>query len=173
MKIAVNLTEEVFRRFTIFDVLKRCKRWRPPVTFALLMGISAAICYWKSDVDGAVLLGNVLLTIGLGMPVVYFTTFFMSLRKEVLKHGLSRPQLVYTFELTQKHDGGIAISNEKEQVSYHWRQVFHVYRDTLATYLYFTPDRGFIIPHTCIEEGPDELWKLIVKKVPEKRRTVL
>ena len=173
MKIPVNLTEEVFRRFTIFDVLKRRRSWRPPVTFALIMGISAAICYWKSDVKGAILLGNVLLTIGLGMPVVYFTTFFLSLRKEVLKHGLMRPQHVYTLELTHKADGGISISNDKEQASYHWRQVYHAYRDTIATYLYFTPDRGFILPHTCIEEGPDELWKLIEKKVPEKRRTIL
>lgn len=173
MKIAVNLTEEVFRRFTIFDVLKRRKAWRPPVTFALIMGCSAAICYWMNHVDGAILLGNVLLTIGLGMPVVYFTTFFASLRKQVLKHGLSRPQYVYTLELTHKNDGGISVSNEKEQASYHWRQVFHVYRDTIATYLFLTPDRGFILPHTCIEEGPDELWKLIEKKVPKERRTVL
>lgn len=173
MKIDVNLTEEVFRRFTIFDVLKRRKAWRPPVTFALIMAVSAAICYWKRDVSGAVLLGNVLLTIGLGMPVVYFTTFFMSLRKEVLKHCLSRPQHVYTIELTHKADGGIAVSNEKEHVQYHWRQVFHAYRDTIATYLYFTPDRGFILPHTCIEEGPEELWKLIEKKIPAEKRTVL
>lgn len=173
MKIDVILTEEVFRRFTMFDILKRRKSWKPPVIFAGIMGISAAICYWMNHVDGAVLLGNVLLTIGLGMPVVYFTTFFMSLRKEVLKHGLARPQQVYTLELTHKHDGGIAIYNEKEQASYHWRQVYHAYRDTIATYLYFTADRAFILPHTCIEEGPDELWKLIEKKVPEKRRTVL
>lgn len=173
MKIDVNLTEEVFRRFTIFDVLKRRKAWRPPVTFALIMGISAVICYWMNHVDGAILLGNVLLTIGLGMPVVYFTTFFFSLRKEVLKYGLSRPQYVYTIELTHKTDGGISVSNEKEQAAYHWRQVFHVYRDTIATYLYFTPDRGFILPHTCIEDGPDALWHLLEKKIPAERRTIL
>lgn len=101
MKIDVLLTEEVFRRFTMFDVLKRRKAWKPPVIFAGILGLSAAICYWMDHVDGAVLLGNVLLTIGLGMPVVYFTTFFISLRKEVLRHGLSRPQQVYTLELTQ------------------------------------------------------------------------
>ena len=36
-----------------------------------------------------------------------------------------------------------------------------------------TPARAFILPHTCIEEGPDELWKLIEKKVPKERRTIL
>ena len=65
------------------------------------------------------------------------------------------------------------VSNEKEQATYQWKQVFHVYRDTIATYLFMTPDRGFILPHTCIEEGPDELWKLLEKKIPKERRTIL
>lgn len=172
MTIPVNLTEEAFRRFTVFDVLKRRKAWRPPVVFASIMAVSAAICYWMNHVDGAILLGNVLLTIGLGMPVVYFITFFSSLRKQVLKHGLSRPQLVYTLELTHKAEG-IVVSNEKEQATYQWKQVFHVYRDTIATYLFMTPDRGFILPHTCIEEGPEELWKLLEKKIPKERRTII
>ena len=81
MKIEVNLTEEVFRRFTIFDILRRRKAWRPPVTFAMIMGFSAVICYVMNHVQGAVLLGNVLMTIGLGMPIVYFSTFFALLLK--------------------------------------------------------------------------------------------
>lgn len=172
MTIPVTLTEEVFRRFTMFDILRRRKMWKPSAIFAAIMGTSAAICYYMNHVDGAVLLGNVLLTIGLGMPLVYFATFFSSLKKQVLHHGLKRPQLVYTLELTQK-ETGIRVYNEKEQAEYPWKQVFHVYRDTLATYLFLSPDRAFILPHTCIEEGEEALWKLLNKKVPEKRRTDL
>lgn len=172
MKIEVNLTAEVFRRFTMFDVLRRRKAWRPPVIFALIMGVSAIICYVMNHVKGAVLLGNVLMTIGLGMPIVYFTTFFSSLRKQVLNHGLSRPQHVYTITLTHKADG-IHADNGKEQADYPWKGVFHVYRDLVATYLFLTPDRAFILPHTCIEEGEDALWKLIGKKVPKERCTDL
>lgn len=172
MTIEVNLTEEAFRRFTIFDILRRRKAWRPPVTFALIMGVSAIICYWMNHVDGAVLLGNVLMTIGLGMPIVYFTTFFASLKKQVLAHGLSRPQHVYTITLTHKADG-IAADNGKEKAEYPWKGIHHVYRDLTATYLFLTVDRAFILPHTCIEEGPDEMWKLISKKVPKEKITIL
>lgn len=172
MKIEVTLTEEIFRRFTMFDILRRRKMWRPSAIFAAIMGTSALICYRMNHVDGAILLGNVLLTIGLGMPLVYFATFFSSLKKQVLVHGLKRPQQVYTLELTQK-EKGIRVYNEKEQAEYPWKAVFHVYRDQLATYLFLSPDRAFLLPHTCIEEGEDALWALLSKKIPEPRRTDL
>ena len=172
MIIEATLTEKIFRRFTIFDMMRRRKVWRPPVTFASIMSASAIICFIMHHVDGAILLGTVLLVVGLGMPLIYFISFFTSLNKQILQQGLKRPRAFYTLCLTEKADG-IGVSNETEQTSYKWKQVFHVYRDTLATYLFMTPQRAFILPHTCIEEGPDELWKLIEKKVPAERRTVL
>lgn len=173
MKIEVILTEEIFRRFTLFDILKRRRMWRSPATFATILSACAIICFIMHHVDGAVFLGCTLLFVGLGMPLVYFVNFFLSLRKQVLDSGLKRPQHVYTLELTPKSNG-ISISNEKEHADYPWKAVFHVYRDTIATYLYMTADRGFILPHTCIEEGDDDdLWKLIEKKVPKERCTDL
>lgn len=172
MTIECTLTEAIFRRFTMFDMMRRRKVWRSPVTFAAIMSTSAVICFIMHHVDGAILLGTVLLVVGLGMPLVYFISFFSSLRKQILQQGLKRPRAFYTFCLTEKFDG-IGIRNETEQTSYKWKDVHHVYRDTIATYLFMTPQRGFIIPHTCIEEGPNELWKLIDKKIPAERRTVL
>ena len=172
MRIEVMLTEEVFRRFTMFDILQRRKMWRSPAIFAGILGASACICFLMNQVEGAVMLGTVLLVVGLGMPTVYFATFFSSLKKQVLASGLKRPQLVYTLELTEQAKG-IGVSNEKEQAAYEWKSVFHVYRDTLATYLFMTRDRAFILPHTCIEEGDDALWQLLAKKVPKERCTDL
>lgn len=173
MKIEVNLTEAIFRRFTLFDVLKRRKMWRSPATFAAILSTCAVICFIMRHVDGAVFLGCTLLFVGLGMPLVYFVSFFSSIRKQIIASGLKRPQLVYTLELTEKADG-ISISNEKEHADYKWKDVHHVYRDTLATYLFMTAQRGFILPHTCIEDGDgDDLWKLIAKKVPKERCTDL
>lgn len=172
MTIPVTLTEELFRRFTMFDILRRRKVWKSPATFAAIMCTSGAICYIMHHVEGAVMLGTVLMVVGLGMPAVYFFTFFSSLRKQILASGLKRPQLVYTLTLTEKAKG-IAVSNEKEHADYEWKRVFHVYRDTIATYLFLSPQRGFILPHTCIEEGEEELWKLLEKKIPKERRTDL
>ena len=172
MTIEANLTEEIFRKFTMFDMLRRRKVWRSPAIFASIMSVSAAICFLMHHVEGAVMLGSVLLIVGLGMPLVYFLTFFSSLKKQILQLGLKRPRVFYTLCLTEKADG-IGIRNEKEQASYKWKDVHHVYRDTIATYLFMTAQRGFILPHTCIEEGPDALWQLIEKKIPAEKRTIL
>jgi len=170
MKIEVIMTEEIFRRFTMFDILKRRKMWRPSAIFAAIMCTSAVICYCMNHVKGATLLGTVLLVVGLGMPAVYFGTFFSSLKQQVLILDLARPKHVYTLELTAKGHG-IAVSNETEQAEYEWKKVHHVYRDLTATYLFITPARGFILPHQCIEEGDDALWAMIEKKIPENRCT--
>ena len=172
MTIEVLLTEQIFRQFTIFNILRLRKMWRAPITFAAILGTSATISFIMRHVDGAVFLGCVLLLVGLGVPVVYFVTFFSSLRKEVLKHGLKRPHLVYTLTLTPQAKG-IHIQNETEQVDYQWKHVWRVFRDKEATYLYMTPDRAFILPHQCIEEGEDALWHLIRQKIDPSRCTIL
>ena len=172
MIIEVNLTEEIFRKFTMFDMMRKKQVWRSPVIFASIMSVSAIICFIMHHVEGAILLGSVLLLVGLGMPLVYFVSFFSSLRKQILSQGLKRPQKVYTLCLTEKANG-IGISNDREQADYKWKDVHHVYRDQIATYLYMTPGRAFILPHTCIEEGWEELWKLLEKKIPAEKRTIL
>lgn len=170
MKIEVILTEEMFRRFTMFDMMKRRKVWRSPAIWAAILCTCGAVCFVMNHVRGAVLLGSVLLLVGLGMPLSYFATFASSLKKQILALGLVRPLHVYTLVLTEKAKG-IRVSNEKEQADYEWKQVHHVYRDTLATYLFITKERGFILPHDCIEEGEDALWNLLRKKLPAERRT--
>lgn len=172
MKIEVILTEAIFRRFTMFDILKRRQMWKSPAMFAGILGTCAIICYIMHHVDGAVMLGSVLLLVGLGMPLVYFVNFFSSLKKQIIAYGLKRPQHVYTLELTDKAKG-ISITNEREHADYEWKNVHHVYRDTMATYLFMTAQRAFILPDTCMEEGPDALWKLIAKRVPKDRCTDL
>ena len=146
--------------------------WRSPAIFAGILGGCACVCYIMHHVDGAVMLGTVLLTVGLGMPLVYFLTFFSSLKKECKNQKLTPPRLVYTLELSDKPDG-IFIRNKKEKATYKWEQAFHAYRDKDATYLFLTAARGFILPHDCVAEGSDALWTLISQMLPEDRRTIL
>ena len=171
MTIEVELSGAEFRRFTIFDLLRRRKQWRGPVLFALILGVSAVLCFSKSETQGAVFLGNVLLTVGLGLPCIYFGYFFSSLNRQVQKQGLTRPQHVYTVTLEDKSKGILA-DNGKEQLSYEWKSVHHAYRNLTATYLYLTPQRALLLPHSCLED-PDKLWALITKKLPKEKCTVL
>lgn len=179
MTIAVNLTAEDFRSFTLFDTFRRRKMWRAPVTFSLILGLSACVCFFMNHVEGAVMLGSVLLVVGLGMPISYFSSFFLSLRKQIRTLGLHKGIYeAYTLVLTEKSNG-IHIENGREQVDYSWKDVYHVYRSKHATYLYITATRAFILPHWCIEdvadakEGREQLWKLIEKKIKADKRTIL
>ena len=172
MTIPVILTEETFRRFTMFDLFRRRKVWRDPAIWAAILCTSAAVCFIMGHVRGAKLLGGVLLLVGLGLPMSYFATFASSMKQQILAQGLKRPKHVYTLVLSEKAKG-IAVSNETEHAEYEWKKVHHVYRDLLATYIFITPARGFILPHTCIEEGEEALWDLLRKKIPEERRTDL
>ena len=117
------------------------------------------------------LLGNVLLSVGLGLPCVYFAYFFSSLNRQVRKQGLTRPQHVYTVTLEEKSKGILA-DNGKEQLTYAWKSVHHAYRNLTATYLYLTPQRALLLPHSCLED-PDALWALLTKKLPKEKCTVL
>ncbi len=172
MRIEVIMTEEIFRRFTMFDLFRRRKVWRAPAIWAAILCTSAAICFIMGHVRGAKLLGSVLLLVGLGLPMSYFATFASSMKQQVLSQGLKRPKLVYTLVLSEKAKG-ISVSNETEHADYEWKNVHHVYRDATATYLFITKARGFVLPHQCIEEDEEELWALISKKIPAERRTVL
>lgn len=172
MKIEVYLDDKTFRRFSIFDTFKRRKMWRSPVTFASILSICACICYYMDHVDGAFMLGTVLLIVGLGMPLTYFLNYFLSLNKQISVLKLKTPKLVYTLNLTPRTDG-ISVDNGKEHADYPWKKVHHAYRDKNATYLFITAGRAFLLPHNCVEEGPEELWKLLEKKLSEDQRTDL
>lgn len=171
MTIDVNLSGAEFRSFTIFDVLRRRKQWQGPMLFALILGVSSAVCFTRSETQGALLLGNVLLIVGLGLPCIYFSYFFSSVNRQIRQQGLTRPQKVYTVTLADKTKG-ITADNGREQLTYEWKSVHHAYRNLTATYLYLTPQRALILPHTCLE-NPDELWALITKRLPKEKCTVL
>ena len=87
MRIEVTMTEEIFRRFTMFDLFRRRKIWRAPAIWAAILCASAAICFIMSHVRGAKLLGSVLMLVGVGLPLSYFATFASSLKQQILACG--------------------------------------------------------------------------------------
>lgn len=171
MTIQVDLSAGDFRRFSVFDTLKRRKMWRNPTIFAAILCASAAVCFCMPHIRGSRLLGIVLTVVGLGVPCAYFLSFYLSLGQKIRQLGLSRPQRVYTLTF-EECDKQLHIDNEKEHVDYPWKKVHHAYRDLTATYLYITPRQAFILPHTCLED-PDSLWALIQKKLPKEKYSVI
>lgn len=111
-----------------------------------------------------------LLVVAPGLPAAYFLSFFLSLRRQGA--GLAGGKYVYTLEL-RDDARGIAVDNGNENTSYSWEQVFHIYHDKAASYLYITPRRAFLLPHSCVRGGADALWELLARRVPKDRQTVL
>lgn len=170
MKIEVRLTEKEFIRFGWFDAVRVKRAWRGPALFAAILGAAAVLCFVLHSRRGAVLLGGALLLVALGLPAAWFLNFGASLRRQAKAAGLSEEKHVYTLELRDGEEG-VTVDSGKEHAAYAWQQVFHVYRNGTASYLYITPQRAFLIPHDCIEGGPDALWALVGRQVPAERQT--
>lgn len=96
----------MFRDFAMFDTLIRPETVRSPIIFFCIMGFFALICYvFRSHADQAVLMGNVLLGIGILLPVGYLLNFYLSVRAQAKKLKLDPPRLVYTLNFTRAEDG--------------------------------------------------------------------
>ncbi len=169
MTIAVILSESQFRHFLIFNILKRLKLYKSPVIFASILTFSGIISFVMHSVEGAVLLGIVLLVVGLGVPVVYFINFFSSLQKQVKQQNLDPPRLVYTLQFAEDSDV-LKVSNDQEQAAYRWKDIFHAYYEKDSIYLFITQDRAFLLPLALLEDS-DEVWKIIEKKLGAERCT--
>lgn len=169
MTIAVWLNEQHYRNFLIFNTLTRLKLYRSPAIFASILTLSAIISFIMHSVDGAILLGVVLLTVGLGVPAVYVTTFFSSLKKQVKQQNLNPARLVYTLQF-DRSSPLIEITNDREQATYRWQDVFHAYRRKDAIYLFITQERAFLLPlEACTDAA--EVWNLIEAKLGSDRCT--
>ncbi len=170
MTIDCLLDAKTFKDFTFFNIIKRLKYYKSPVIFACILTFCAAICFIMYKIDGAILLGTILLVVGLGMPIFYFTTFFISLKKQVKAQNLENPRLVYSITLENKEEG-ISISNDKEKASYKWEQVYHVYYAKNCIYLFMTKDRAFLLPNNSIKDKKSVV-SLIDKKCKGKVTTL-
>ena len=167
MKVQVRLSRRDFVRFSLFDAFSLKKGWLRPALFAAILGAAAGVCFALRDRRGAVLLGGVLLSVALGLPAAWFLSFFLSLRRQARDQGLGGGKYVYTLELGDKE---LAVDNGRERAAYPWGQIWRACRRPDAAYLYVTPQRAFLIPYACVQEGEQGLWRRLEGLVPARRR---
>lgn len=86
ISVSVQMNATSFHDFASFDLLRHHKRWRRPVLFTAILLISAGICLSQvGQREGAALLTVVLAIVALGVPAVYFWTFFHNLSIQIKK----------------------------------------------------------------------------------------
>lgn len=164
--VPVRMDAKIFRRFAVFDTLRRQRRWVMPVVFAGILLVFAALCFASYPRDGALLLGSVLTLVALGLPGVYFGGFFHSLHQQCRAQALQTPRLVYCVRL----GADLEVGNEKEGAAhYAWEKLFGVFRTDDAVYIYLLPNKAFLLPAAQIEQGADAAWALCCAALPPQK----
>lgn len=177
ISVLVQMEEKSFREFRIFDVFRHQKAWKKPLIFALIMLGFAGICLSQvGKREGALLLTVVLAVVGLGLPGVYFGTFFHQLSQIIKKMHL--PQPFYRVELS---DTGVQVWLAGEQdkpaptYQYGWEDVLCAYRTADAIYLYVTmadekaPGGKRPLAY-LLNQSLDPVWELLSCLPSDKRQ---
>lgn len=165
--IQSRIGPEVFREFAVFDTLYRQKRYLRPLLFAAIMGAFAAVCFsQRGQREQAALLGGVLLAVGLGLPLVYFLTFFYSVYKQAKQLKGKKAPLAYTVELSQEQ---LAVLIGEQRAEYRWEDILVIYRIRHSTCLYVAANRAYLLSAADGREE-EKRWAFLCEHIPNKKR---
>lgn len=131
--------------------------------FTAILLVCAGICLSQiGKREGAGLLTAVLAIVAIGLPAVYFGTFFANLSKQIKKLGLPRP--FYRLELDA---AGLSVwmageQNKTEPTNrYTWNTVYCAYRTKEAVYIYVQKNQAYLL-----NESMDAAWSLLSSALP-------
>ena len=163
ISVSVQMDAASFHDFAAFDLLRHHKAWHRPLVFTAILLVSAGFCLSQvGQKDGAALLTVVLAVVALGVPAVYFWTFFHSLSLQIKKMGLPRP--FYRLELDA---AGLSVwmageQNKTEPTNrYTWNTVYCAYRTKEAVYIYVQKNQAYLL-----NESMDAAWSLLGSALP-------
>lgn len=165
--IPVRLDAKTFRRFSYFDTLKLRKRWVRPVVFALILIAFAAVALVSRKPQSG-MIAAVLLAVGLGLPLVYFGSFFSTVNMQVARYALDRPHRVYTVVLNA--DGVHVTNSQKAEAAVHvpWKEVQAAFRVKGCIYLYINAARAFLLPDGQGSAPQEEIWGYLAKHMGDR-----
>lgn len=162
MTVRTVLSPKTFRRFAMYDTFILKKRWRLPVVFALIMLGFAAACFFLTDKPGHLAIGWLLAGIGLGLPLLWYIMFRLSLRTSIRSQKLPRP--AYTLIFSEEAIDIQSASKKEEHVRLPWDRIARVIRDKGCIYLYATEQKAFLLPEGQADVSDNDLWNYIIRK---------
>ncbi len=109
-----------------------------------------------------------LLAVGLGLPLVYFGSFFSTVNMQVARYALDRPHRVYTVVLNA--DGVHVTNSQKAEAAVHvpWKEVQAAFRVKGCIYLYVNAARAFLLPDGQGNAPAEEIWGYLVKHMGDR-----
>ena len=165
--VHVRVNARIFRRFAFFDTFKLKKRWRAPAVFAAIFLICSIICFIHPDREQGARLGNVLLILGVGLPIAYVAHFYMQIQDQIKRLGLKNLRPAYTLNLEDNQLRVINDMHQQPEISLKWDSLYGVWRSEFAFYVYAVPSRAFIIPDGQYSPSPAELYDFFKAHLPE------
>ena len=164
LTIPATIDSSDFISFALFYTFRRKKRWKMPLLFAIIMSAFAIVCFaMRKTRAQATLLGTVLLSIGLILPLVWFLWFLNSVKTEGKKHNLSKTKAQYFTRLGPEM---IKVIQGKNETDFLWEDLFMAYRTKGCIYLYVNPNRAYLLPE-C--EDSDSAWELAIAHLPKNK----
>ena len=167
ISIQSKITPKVFREFALFDTMHRQKRYRGPLLFAVILAVFAGICFSQQGRhEQAVLLGSVLLTVGLGLPLAYILIFLSSVRTKAKQLKLGNAPAAYTVSLSPE---AVVVTDGEQRAEYVWKDIVYAYRIKWSTCLYVGANRAYLLPIASQQEEAEQ-WSLISHQLPPEKR---
>lgn len=162
LTIPSKISGTQFREFAVFDALRRRKSWIRPAIFTAFFVALAALAFSRAgEKDGAALLGGVLLLVGLGLPAVYFITFFLSVRARARK--IDPNEIAYTLTLAES---GVRVQKGGQVSTCAWPQLPGACRLKHGICLYVDALHALLLPDD--EDGTT--WKMIAARLGGKAK---
>ena len=159
--IQAFIDARLFSEFAWFDLLHVQKQWRRPALFAAFFAAIAAVAFSRAgSVEHAALLGVVLLAVGIGLPLVYFGGFFLSVRRQGAAY--TGQAAAYTLSLDAH---GVSVFKGKQSLHCEWGRVYAVHRLTRCICIYTEPRRAFLLPSADNSRAVQDAWKLMTAKL--------
>ena len=167
--IPVKLDAKTFKRFSRFDTFTLRRRWVRPAVFAAIL-TAFAIAALLSGKPQSALIAGVLLAVGLGLPLVYFATYFYQLNVQAKKQRLTPPRRVYTLRMDFD---GLRVTNDQvkeDAQQVRWQDVPAAYKRKGCIYLYLSPVKACLIPDGQANVPDNEVWAYLKARLGGKCR---
>lgn len=158
--VKVKLDEKTFKRFAVFDMFVRRKKWIRPVVFFLLMTVFAAAALLIGREQSG-MIAAVLLVVGISLPLVYAGTFLSQVNIQAARQKLKPAREVYTVILREEGITAENSSREEGTLEMPWDKVAQAFRKKECIYLYVTPEKAFLLPAKQADAPDHDVWDFI------------
>ena len=159
--IPVRLDEKTFKRFAFFDIFVFRKKWIRPLVFSLIL-IAFAFVALLARKEQSGLIAAVLLTVGIGLPIVYVGSFLSQVRLQAVRLKLKPARRVYT--VTFRETGLIVENDMKKEdlLEMDWASIHCAFRKKGCIYLYASAAKAFLLPDGQADASVQEVWEYLL-----------